>query len=243
MKTPKQIDKSARQGIIQKSKVFFKKKIALNHIKNTKKLIKLNAFKVNPFLIKYLANFLGGNVSSENIAKALIYPRILGTSITTSFGSNFQHFCVDTLRDFGFASPIPGVDIEFFDQIDGRKKYCQLKAGPETINKDDITTISDHFKKTRNIARTNHLNIGVDDMIVGILYGMPSELSSFYKTLNKEHPVYIGQDFWERLTGDKDFYKNLINAFGEIALETKSSTLLKNVIKELAKDIEANLKL
>ena len=30
--------------------------------------------------------------------------------------------------------------------IDGEKKYCQLKSGPDTINKDDVETIAGHFK-------------------------------------------------------------------------------------------------
>ncbi|HJG21866.1 MAG TPA: hypothetical protein K8V64_02150, partial [Enterococcus durans] len=27
-----------------------------------------------------------------------------------------------------------GIDIEFVGRIDGMKKYCQIKAGPETIS-------------------------------------------------------------------------------------------------------------
>ena len=30
------------------------------------------------------------------------------------------------------------MDIEFEDALDGSHKYCQLKAGPNTINKDDV---------------------------------------------------------------------------------------------------------
>ncbi|HFC30488.1 MAG TPA: hypothetical protein ENJ44_05540, partial [Oceanospirillales bacterium] len=31
-------------------------------------------------------------------------------------------------------SLIKGIDIEFFDKVDKRTKWCQLKSGPNTIN-------------------------------------------------------------------------------------------------------------
>src|SRR5690625_8033993 len=84
------------------------------------------------------------------------------------------------------------IDIEFIDAVDGRKKYCQLKAGPNTITYDDVTTIINHFNGVRSLARTNNLNIGINDMIVGVTYGEPEELSSHYKKIEKEYPVFIG---------------------------------------------------
>lgn len=83
--------------IIQKAKDFFRNEIALNHIQNTKKLTKLKEFNLNPFLDKYKASFLTGNDDPLSIAKALIYPRVLGTA---------------------------GIDIEFIDKTDGHRKYC-----------------------------------------------------------------------------------------------------------------------
>src|SRR5690606_17298596 len=98
----------------------------------------------NPFLDKYKAQFLTGNDSPESVAKALIYPRVLGTSINTTFGSKMQKFCSEVLE--GFASTTSGIDIEFIDLVDGHRKYCQVKAGPNTINKDDVDTINRHFQ-------------------------------------------------------------------------------------------------
>jgi hypothetical protein len=109
--------------ILDKAKEWFRNIIAVNHIANTRKLKKSSEFNINPFLAIYLANFLTGNSSAKSIAKALIYPRILGTSITTSFGTNIQKFTNDVLDAFG--STTPGIDIEFVDRIDGHKKYCQ----------------------------------------------------------------------------------------------------------------------
>ena len=186
-----------KQEILSKAKEFFKNTIVKNHMKNTKKLSKLSEFNINPFLNTYLANFLTGDDSPESVEKALIYPRVLGTSINTSFGTNFQYFCSSALE--GFASTTSGIDIEFIDQIDGRKKYCQVKAGPNTINKDDVATIIGHFTAIKNLARSNRqMEITLNDLIVGVFYGTHAELSGHYKKIHKEHPVIVGLEFWHR---------------------------------------------
>lgn len=225
-----------KKEILEKAKMFFIEKIAVNHIKNTKKLISLKRFNINPFLITYLANYLTGNNDPKSIAKALIYPRVLGTSINTSFGTQIQDFCSTVLS--AFASTTSGIDIEFIDETDGRRKYCQVKSGPNTINNDDIETIINHFTAVRNLARTNKLALQVTDLIVGVLYGTTGELNNNYKKVNEQYPIIVGKEFWYRLTGDKDFYFDLINAFGEVAVEADSKDVLDEVINELANKIK-----
>ncbi|MGC6232258.1 PmeII family type II restriction endonuclease [Hafnia paralvei] len=223
-----------KDEILLKAKEWFRESIARNHIKNTEKLKKSSEFNINPFLAVYLSNFLTGNSSAESIAKALILPRVLGTSITTSFGQNIQSFTSSVLSAFG--STTSGIDIEFVDQIDGRRKYCQLKSGPNTINKDDVETVSNHFRTIKNLARTNHLQISVNDLIVGVIYGERENLSSHYKKIESQHdyPVVIGTDFWHRLTGDSDFYTDLIEAIGSVAIDADYSQELLEVIQSLA---------
>ncbi|MBN1987804.1 MAG: restriction endonuclease [Bacteroidales bacterium] len=235
------MDNKHRKQILENAKSFFREEIVQNHIdKACKKASHLSEYNVNPFLFKYLANFLTGNDNPESIAKALVLPRVLGSSITTSFGMKIQSLISSLFQ--GLGSTTQGIDIEFIDAIDGRKKYCQLKAGPNTINFDDVTTIINHFNGVRNLARTNNLNIGINDMIVGVIYGDEAELSSHYKKISNNYPVYIGQDFWHRLTGKEDFYFELIDAIGEVALEVDASKVVENTIKELAKEIEQKYK-
>lgn len=110
-------------------------------------------------MINYLAAFLCGDTEPDSLAKALVYPRILGTSLNTSFGQNVQIF-ISQLQDVvGGASGIDGIDIEFVDAIDGRRKYCQCKAGPQTINKDDIATVLGHFKYLMNKSRLDRMGL------------------------------------------------------------------------------------
>ncbi len=223
--------------MLDKAKRFFRKEIVQTHIeRGCVKAGNLSEYNVNPFLFKYLANFLEGNDNPESIAKALVLPRVLGSSITTSFGMKIQ-MLTSALSD-AIGSTTEGIDIEFIDAVDERKKYCQLKAGPNTINYDDVTTIFNHFNGVRNLARTNNLNVGINDLIVGVIYGTEEDLSSHYKKISEKYPVYVGKDFWHRLTGKEDFYFELINAFGDVALEVDGRGVLQNTIAALTKEIQ-----
>lgn len=119
-----------KQDIIESGKQYFRSIIIPNHLKNLNKL-HLSSFDINPFLINYLAAFLCRDTQPISLAKALVYPRILGTSLSTSFGQNVQVFIAQLQEVVGGASGIDGIDIEFVDAIDGRRKYCQCKAGPK----------------------------------------------------------------------------------------------------------------
>ncbi len=75
------------------------------------------------------------------------------------------------------------------------------------------------------------------DCIIGVFYGTEDELNASYRTIARDYPVFIGQNFWHRLTGDKNFYFDLINAFAEVAVEMDSTELINNVLQELTQQI------
>jgi hypothetical protein len=226
-----------QQALLTNAQIWFREVILPNHLANTAKLKEASQFDINPFLASYLAVFMTGELSPESVAKALTFPRALGSSITTSFGQNMQKFISDVLVN-AFGSTTQGIDIEFTDCVDGRKKYCQIKLGPNTINKDDVTTIHGHFKSVRNLGRTNNVTVRQDDMVIGILYGVAGQESSHYKKLSQEHDyaLFIGKDFWHRLSGAEDFYARLIHAISEVAHEANGKQALKDVVAQLAKD-------
>lgn len=223
-----------KDEILEKVKIWFNTVIIPNHVKNTKKLSKSSQFNINPFLTPYLAANLMGELSAESVAKALVYPRVLGSSITTSFGQNIQTFISTVLNSYG--SIVQGIDLEFIDTIDGRKKYCQAKLGPNTINKDDVVTIHDHFRTAKNLGKTNNLPVQQHDLIIGVLYGEVGQVSSHYKKLRDTHdyPLYVGQEFWHRLTGDADFYTDLQKTINQVSVEANSADLIQDIIKKLA---------
>lgn len=234
------MENQERRDILDKARAFFSTSIAESHAKNTEKCSRLSEFNVNPFVIHYLAYYAFGDDSAESLAKALIYPRVLGTSISTTFGNSIQAFCHEVLG--GYASVVAGMDIEFMDAFDGKKKYCQLKAGPQTINKDDVATIEGHFQTLKNLARTNRLeNFNpMTDCVVGVLYGTHGQISANYKVIERDYPVYAGSEFWGHLTGDDGFYKDLIDAFASCAKDYRDTNVLNETIARLAEDIRNN---
>jgi hypothetical protein len=217
---------------------YFEKKIFEKHIASSLSIhAKLKSYNINPIVVKYLSKVLDDKYSPEGIAKALYYPRVLGTSINTSFGTRIQDMFVDLKIAQG--SLIKGMDIEFLDKIDNRKKWCQLKAGPNTINSEDVKPLIKKFTDTINLARTNKAFAGVrnTDFIVGVLYGEPTELSMHYKVIDKTHPVIIGKDFWQRITGYTDFYDQLVDELHKCITNLDTKDFFKKGCEELADEI------
>ena len=221
--------------ILEQVKTWFKTVIIPKHIVNTEKLSNPKEFDINPFLVPYIATYMTGELTAESVAKALVYPRVFGQSISTSFGQNIQNLISQVFQSYG--SMVPGLDIEFIDAIDGRKKYCQIKLGPNTINKDDVETIHNHFRKAKNLGKTNNLPVQQHDLVVGILYGEPGQESSHYKKLRDSHDytLFTAKDFWHHLTGDSNFYNELKKSIAEVASEAKGVELIEKVVFELSK--------
>lgn len=225
-----------KNELLATAKELFRDSFAANHYKNTQHLDKVDSFIINPFLLKYLTMFAFGEDTPVNRAKALIYPRAFGTSMTTGFGNFVQKLCNELRRSY--PSTTAGMDIEFEDAVDGRHKYCQLKAGPNTINKDDVKTVKDHFSGAIRLARTNGQAIASIDCIVGVCYGTRDDLSAHYKAIDQDYPVFVGDDFWTHLTGDDHFYEDLIDAFAEVAADISASDMVEETVQRLARNIE-----
>ncbi|WP_336717391.1 PmeII family type II restriction endonuclease [Chryseobacterium mucoviscidosis] len=227
--------------IIQEIVEYFKVYIFDNHIKaslNTHS--KLKSYNINPIVVKYLSKVLENSYTSIGVAKALFYPRVLGTSINTSFGTRIQNMFVDLQIAEG--SLIKGMDIEFIDKIDNRRKWCQLKSGPNTINSEDVKPLIKKFTDTINLARTNRAftNVNNTDFIVGVLYGEQSELSMHYKVIDKTHPVVIGKDFWHKVTGFPKFYDGLVEELHLLIENIDTQNLINEGVEKLAEEIASS---
>lgn len=218
---------------------YFRTKIFDNHKKNVlTQHSKLKSYKINPIIVKYLSKILEDDFTPLGIAKALYYPRVLGTSINTSFGTRIQNMFVELGLANG--SLIKGMDIEFFDKIDKRKKWCQLKSGPNTINSEDVNPLLRKFSTVANLARTNAINLNNSDLVLGVLYGEESQLSQHYKRIDEKHPVIIGSDFWHRLTGYQDFYQKLVNELDSMIVNIDTEDFFRQGYIALAKEVESS---
>lgn len=218
---------------------YFKTSIFDNHKINVlKHHTKLKSYKINPILVKYLSKILEDDFTPIGIAKALYFPRVLGTSINTSFGTRIQNMFVEL--NLASGSLIKGMDIEFVDKIDGRKKWCQLKSGPNTINSEDVQPLLKKFKTVTNLARTNNIQMNNSDLILGVLYGDESQLSQHYKKINEEYPVIAGPEFWHRITGHTSFYEKLTQNLDDLILSLDCENFFEEGYMALAKEIETS---
>ncbi len=96
------MNNNQRKQIIENAKTFFREEIVQNHIDGAcKRSSTLSEYNINPFLFKYLANFLTGNDKPESIARALVLPRVLGSSINTSFGMKIQSLISSLFQGLG----------------------------------------------------------------------------------------------------------------------------------------------
>jgi hypothetical protein len=218
---------------------YFQKNIFENHISASLNAnSKLKSYNINPIVVKYLSKILEDNYTPLGVAKALFYPRVLGTSINTSFGTRIQNMFVDL--NIAEGSKIKGMDIEFVDKLDKRKKWCQLKSGPNTINSEDVQPLIKKFTSTIQLARTNRSLDGIsnNDFIVGVLYGEISELSMHYKEIDKTHPVIIGRDFWHRITGFPKFYDGLVSELQKCINKLDTKDLINVGCDKLAIEIQ-----
>lgn len=198
---------------------YLRENLYVAHQRNSfEKNSRLKSYKINPLTVRYLSKTLVDGFTPEGVAKALYFPRVLGTSLVTTFGTTIQNMFIE----LGIAEPslLDGMDIQFIDTVDGQLKYCQLKAGPNTLNSDDVSPMKSKFDRIRNRARTNGQLINNNDMIVGVIYGNREVLSQHYLRIDKEYPVHIGQELWLRITGFDDLYT---------ILETKINTLIDDM--------------
>lgn len=219
--------------------VYFEEKIFENHkISSLKTHSKLKSYKINPIVVKYLSKILENDFTAIGIAKALYYPRVLGTSINTSFGTRIQNMFVEL--NLAEGSLIKGMDIEFTDKVDGRRKWCQLKSGPNTINSEDVSPLLKKFTTVTNLARTNSMDLNNSDLILGVLYGEEDQLSQHYRKIDELFPVIIGEEFWHRLTGFPNFYNKLVSNLDLMTLNLDTEGFFKQGYMALAKEIEAS---
>jgi len=219
---------------------YFEDMVFENHKINTlTNHSKLKSYKINPIVVKYLSKVLEDDFTPLGIAKALYYPRVLGTSINTSFGTRIQSMFVEL--NLANGSLIKGMDIEFIDKVDNRKKWCQLKSGPNTINSEDVSPLLKKFTIVTNLARTNAMDMNNSDLILGVLYGEENQLSQHYKKIDTQFPVFIGKEFWHRLTGFENFYPKLVANLDLMILNIDTEDFFKRGYTELAREIESSI--
>ncbi|MDY7082301.1 MAG: TdeIII family type II restriction endonuclease, partial [Halobacteria archaeon] len=92
--------------------------------------------------------------------------------------------------------------------------YIQLKSGPNTMNIGMVDSLNKMIEEIEN----KHSNaVGM----LGMTYGDESQVSSQIRAnLNEfDNKALIGSEFWEFLTGQEDYYSNLIALINGLSKE------------------------
>ena len=113
-----------------------------------------------------------------------------------------------------------------------------IKSGPFWGNKDQIDKMKGNFNKAKKeLSKTYNSRIVA---VNGCIYGKDNKHlkgasgSTYYK--------YCGQEFWNFITGDSDFYKKIIIPIDKEAKERdiKCQEIYSSKINELTKDFSNN---
>lgn len=202
------------------------------HKANSKKIGNLENVNINPFLLRYLSNLAYGDATPHSMAKVIVYTRALGSSPSTTFGNTMRKFCTEKLNDKVVPHSGSEADVKYYDHID--KKYCwaRLRLGPDNMNSRTAGAFVTEFK---SLAKSNPNAQG--SCVVGVLYGEDDSINASFKSLKADGiSVFVGKDFWHRVTGDSDFYNKLVEEI-EKALGNVSDRYLGNVITKLDKEL------
>ena len=108
----------------------------------------------------------------------------------------------------GQKSAATGIDLEF---AVGQVRYIvSIKSGPNWGNSSQIAKLRDYFAAATRIIRQGNRTANVI-AVNGCCYGRDSrpDKGGYFK--------YCGQEFWELLSSDADFYKRIIEPLGHNA--------------------------
>jgi hypothetical protein len=149
----------------------------------------------NPYLYKAL-----GTESAIEIVKTIVTAYV-SSSDETIFGDAFFEPIVLAVSG-GSSSPSGGVDVV----IETRSKYkaIAVKSGPNIFNNAQKKKQHEQFMELR--SRLLKLKKQFDP-ILAYCYGRLGEK----RATDKIYREVAGQEFWEEITGDPDFYKKLID--------------------------------
>ncbi len=177
----------------------------------------------NPYLFK------AKNLTPEGLIRQLL-EAYLYSQEETLFGDFLEDLarfvCTHTLN--GRKSAAVGVDLEFED--DGILYLVSVKSGPSWGNSSQVRKMRDDFKRAKVAHRTNNPKSNVR-AVNGCCYGRDNrpDKGDYFK--------YCGQQFWELITGNSNFYLDIIEPLGHQARQ-KNEEFLQAYEKVLASFVE-----
>lgn len=189
---------------------YVEENIGTFHLKRIKSLDKLKLSQIlkrkNPYLFK--AKY---SLTSETIIKGLVDAHI-SSNEETIFGDWLEGLAIFINEKVykGRKSGITGVDLEFDKK--NIRYIVNIKSGPNWGNSSQISKMIEDFKTAKKTLRTSNSKLIVS-AVNGCCYGIDNapDKGNYYK--------YCGQRFWEFISGDPNFYTDIIEPLGHQAKE------------------------
>lgn len=151
----------------------------------------------NPYL--YRAKSM--NTAQEIVQSAL--DAHISSSEETKFGNLFFEPLAIAVSN-GRKSTSEGVDLEIDEN--GFRYIIAVKSGTSVFNADSKKRQNENFKRCATLAKQGGL---VPYPVIGFAYG------SKKRVFSGDTLELAGQDFWEFLTGDPDFYEKIVSYMEE----------------------------
>jgi len=159
----------------------------------------IRKLNINPFIIR------GFDLKDPHrIIEFYLYQSVT-RGIVTSMGDQFEKLAkVVSLNNTDQA----GFDGELVK--DGSRYFVQVKSGPDVLNKDMLERLGVHM----NNAKEEHPKC---ETLLGLAYGTRQQISD--KIANYLpgglQSVKIGEEFWEFISGKKDYYQSILSTISE----------------------------
>ena len=169
------------------------------------KLTDLNLKDVLKRKNPYLFRATGAQKASEIVERLL--QAHMSSSEESIFGDSFFEPIVRTAAR-GRMSEGEGLDVVI--ETSDSYTVISVKSGPNWGNSGQKRDLQTNFNRARNVFATRHVNM-VFRALLGQCYG---NTSSEPKD-NRTYSTRSGQAFWEELTGDPNFYLDLVRAMGD----------------------------
>lgn len=168
--------------------------------------LKLNTLlkRKNPYLFK-AKNIM----SAQDLVKSVL-DAYLSSQEETLFGAFLEGLAIFVGNKIhgGRKSSGQGIDFEF--EKDNIWYLVSIKSGPNWGNSSQIKKMTDAFTTAKRILRQNNPKANII-AINGCCYGRNEREDK------GDHFKYCGQSFWEFLTGQENFYLDIIEPIGHQA--------------------------
>jgi len=158
--------------------------------------LKKTLMRKNPYLFKAV-----GTSDAPEIVKGML-TAYMSSSDEGIFGDAFFEPLAKEICS-GSYSPSPGVDIVVEDEHQIRA-YA-IKSGPSVFNSQSRAKQLDEFNKLRARLQKGKKAF---DAVVGYSYGRKGESKGGFREV-------AGQELWEELTGDPEFYLRLVTMMAD----------------------------